>query len=156
MIDKSKIEQLVGDFLVDTPELFLVEVKISTSNDIEIVIDSDTHVSIDQCVALSKGIEGNLDREIEDFSISVYSSGIGQPLTKDRQLAKCVDKDVEVLLKNGLKIGGVLKSFDEKHVSIEYQKKEAVEGKKRKELVVHIDQYDRAEIKNIVELLTIK
>ena len=43
-------------------------------------IDSDTSVAIDACVRLSRSIEEELDRDEEDFSLTVASAGIGSEL----------------------------------------------------------------------------
>lgn len=156
MISKEALTKITESKLEGQETLFLVELTVSPSNDIEIVIDSDTYVSIEQCITLSKAIEADLDREVEDFSLSVYSSGIGQPLLKERQFRKCVGKPVEVVLKKGIKITGLLAEFTGQAIVLEYQTKEAVEGKKRKELVTHQQRIEMEEIKSVVQELEIK
>lgn len=156
MINKDSLIKITEDKLTSSEALFLVDLTVSPANDIEIVIDSDTYVSIDQCIVLSKSIEAELDREVEDFSLSVYSSGIGQPLLKERQFHKCVGKPVEVVLKKGTKLTGILVEFTGQSITLEYQSKEAVEGKKRKELVTHNQTIEMADIKSVVQELEIK
>lgn len=57
--------------------LSLVEVTVSDDNDIEITITRDGGgVSIDDCVDLSRHVESKLDRDKEDFSLTVSSAGI--------------------------------------------------------------------------------
>lgn len=156
MISKEILTQITEAKLEGQQDLFLVDLSVNQANDIEIVIDSDTYVSIDQCITLSKAIEGELDREAEDFSLSVYSSGIGQPLIKERQFHKCVGKPVEVVLKKGVKLTGVLSEFTGDAIVLEYQRKEAIEGKKRKEMVTYNDRIEMADIKSVVQELEIK
>lgn len=156
MINKTIIEQIAAREIASSPELFIVEINCTPHNEIEVIVDSDHYMTIDQCVVLSKAIEAELDRETEDFELTVASAGIGQPLKVERQYAKTVGRLVEVLFKNGLKILGTLVAADTQGIQIEYQVKEAVEGKKRKELVVKTEHYAFDEIKSVKEELIIK
>ena len=77
MIEKSLIEAIANDYLAAT-DLKLVRVKVSKENDITVYIHrSGAGVCIDDCVALSRHIEGKLDRDKEDFSLTVSSAGTG-------------------------------------------------------------------------------
>ena len=81
------------------------------------------------------GIAGEyykFDREEEDFSLTVMSAGIGQPLILPRQYRKMIGKEVEVVLKDGSKLIATLKSFSDDTLTLTYTEKVAVEGKKRK------------------------
>jgi len=88
MIDKLKIAELVNEKL--TEDQFLVDVTVSSSNVIHVMVDSDTGISINQIVEISRFIEGNLDREVEDFELSVFSAGLSEPFTLVRQYKKNV------------------------------------------------------------------
>ena len=70
MIDKLKIAELVNEKITD--DQFLVDVTVSSSNVIHIMVDSDSGISINQIVEISRYVEGNLDREVEDFELSVF------------------------------------------------------------------------------------
>lgn len=155
MINKQTIEEIALRHLEDSG-LFLVEINCSPSNEIEVVVDADNYLTIEDCIKLSKAIEGELDREAEDFELSVYSAGIGQPLKIHRQYLKTVSRPVELILRSGLKITGMLTAVTDDGLTIEYQVKEAVEGKKRKELVTKSDSYTFDQIKTTKEELTIK
>ena len=133
-MDVSKIETIVADFAAGT-DLFLVEVKISPMNEVEVVVDSDTAVTIDQCAALSRAIEAGFDRDAEDFEMSVMSAGIGQPLKLPRQFRKAVGHPVEAVMKDGMKYAGVLESADEEKIVVVWEERQLVEGKKRRQLV---------------------
>lgn len=155
MINKQIIEEIALKYLNDT-ELFLVEVHCSPSNEIEVVVDADNYLTIEHCIKLSKSIESELDREVEDFELSVYSAGIGQPLKIHRQYVKTVGRPVEVVLKSGMKVTGMLTNVTPDGITIEYQAKEAIEGKKRKETVTKTESYTFDQIKSTKEELTIK
>ena len=61
-------------------------------------------------------MEGHLDRDVEDFELEVGSAGITSPFKVLRQYVENVGNEVEMLLKSGTKLTGVLKSADEKRV----------------------------------------
>ena len=117
MITNSHISALVEESIQDT-DLFLVEVKVKPSNIIEVYVDADSAVSIDQCVAISRYVESKMDRDAEDFELSVFSWGLSGALKLDRQLQKYVGKDVEVKTKEQGKFQGKLVSFDSEKVEI--------------------------------------
>jgi len=117
MINKEQITVLCEEALAET-DRFLVEVKVKPSNVIEVYVDSDTAVNIDQCAELSRFIESKLDRDVEDFELSVLSWGLSGALKMDRQLQKYVGKDVEVKAKELGKLQGKLVRFDAEQVEI--------------------------------------
>lgn len=155
MIDTEKIIEIAGRKL-EGSEMFVVGCHCSPGNEIELLIDSDTSVSIDACVELSRAIEAEFDRDAEDFSLTVASAGIGSELKCLRQYRKLLGRPVEVLLQNGIKIVARLDEADETHLTLSYEEKQAVEGKKRKQLVRVTRTYPFAEIKSTREYLDFK
>ena len=117
MIDKNQIVVLVEEAVADS-DLFLVEVKVKPSNVIEVYVDADSAVNIDQCVAISRYVESKMDRDVEDFELSVFSWGLSGALKLDRQLKKYLDKEVEVKTKELGKVQGKLMDFDAERVEI--------------------------------------
>lgn len=155
MIDTEKIIEIAGRKL-EGSEMFVVGCHCSPGNEIELLIDSDTSVSIDACVELSRAIEAEFDRDAEDFSLTVASAGIGSELKCLRQYRKLLGRPVEVLLQNGIKIVARLDEADETHLTLSYEEKQVVEGKKRKQLVRVTRTYPFAEIKSTREYLDFK
>ena len=76
MIEKTFVEAIAGDYLKQT-DLKLVKVRVTKENDITVFIYRKDGVCIDDCVALSRHIESKLDRDREDFSLTVSSPGTG-------------------------------------------------------------------------------
>lgn len=75
MIEKALVEAIASEYLATT-DLTLVKVKVSKENDITVFIRrKGGGVCIDDCVDLSRHIEGKLDRDREDFSLTVSSAG---------------------------------------------------------------------------------
>lgn len=155
MIDCKKIAEAAAEELAGT-DRYVVECTCTPSNEIELLIDSDTSVSIEDCVALSQAIEARFDRDEEDFSLTVASAGIGSDLKLLRQYRKLIGKSVEVLLANGVKLLAVLEAADDDGITLSYDEKVAVEGRKRKELQ-HVEKHYRFdEIKYTREYLDYK
>jgi ribosome maturation factor RimP len=151
MIDKVKIAELVNEKL--TEDQFLVDVKVSSSNVIDIMVDSDTGISINQIVEISRFIESNLDREVEDFELSVFSAGLSEPLSLVRQYKKNIDKEIDVLLTSGQKLTGILIKADDQGIDLEVTTKEKSEGSKKKELVTRVHSLGYPEIKEAKKVL---
>ena len=118
MISENKIIQLAEDCLHET-DRFVVFIKVSTANQINVVIDGDHGVTIDHCVEMSRFIENSLDREIEDFELKVSTAGIDYPYVNIRQYKKNVGRSVQVTLKDGDVKRGKLKTANESVIEIE-------------------------------------
>lgn len=112
MISQQRIEELVTEKL-DGSDLFLVEVQIGIGNKILVEIDGDNGVGIDHCVSLSRHIEGSLDRDVEDFELSVTSSGLGRPLKIERQFAKNIGRTVALKKTDGMVVEGQMLSAND-------------------------------------------
>lgn len=135
MLDVKHIERIVEESLAGT-DMFVVEVKVSPGNEVEVTIDADTRVGIDACATLSRAIEAGLDRDAEDFALTVASAGIGQPLRLLRQYLKLVGRPVDVVFKDGSKRVGKLDAATDTQITVEGEVLELQEIKTTKE---HID-----------------
>lgn len=155
MIDCEKILAIAERELEGT-DLFTVSCKCSPSNEVELLIDSDTHVTIERCAELSRTIEAEFDRDVEDFSLTVASAGIGSELKNIRQYRKLIGQSVEVLLLSGVKVLAKLDEVTDDGITISYEEKQAVEGKKRKVLVEVSRTYSFDQIKYTKEYLDFK
>ena len=151
MIDKVKIAELVNEKLTD--DQFLVDVTVSSSNVIDIMVDSDTGISINQIVEISRFVESNLDREVEDFELSVFSAGLSEPLSLVRQYKKNLGTEIDVLLTSGQKLTGILIKADDHGIDLEVTTKEKSEGSKKKELVTRVHSLGYPEIKEAKKVL---
>ena len=146
MIDCNKIKEIAQAQLADT-DLFVVSCTCSPANEIELLVDSDTSVSIDACAALSRAVEAAFDREAEDFSLTVASAGIGSDLHCLRQYRKLTGRPVEVLLTGGTRLLATLLGADAEGIDRSYPEKQAVEGKKRRQTVEVTRRFTYDEIK---------
>ena len=155
MIEKKVVSQLIEEKLASSSN-YLVDVVIKPGNLIVVEIDNDEAVSKDDCAELSRYLEEHLDRDVEDYELEVGSAGITSPFKVLRQYVKNIGNEVEMLLKNGSKLTGVLKSADENGVVVSVEKKVKPEGAKRKVTVVEDESYTFDEIKYTKYLIRFK
>ncbi|MDR0941610.1 MAG: ribosome assembly cofactor RimP [Bacteroidales bacterium] len=133
VVTKERITQLVEQFIAGS-DLFLVDITVSPTAQISVAIDSGQGVDIDRCVALSRHIEGNLNREEEDFELTVASAGLSEPFKVYRQYEKNKGRYVAIVLTTGEKFVGTLLDVTPDEVQIEYEEtvKAGPKGKKKK------------------------
>ena len=112
MIDKEQISNIVEKSL-EGSDHFLVDVKVTPDNVITVEIDSMTGVDIDTCARLTREIEQEVDRDVEDYELEVGSAGLTSPLKVRRQYEKNIGNELEVLTRDGRKLTGTLKSINE-------------------------------------------
>ena len=129
---------------------FIIEVSVSKDNDIVLTVEKEEGViELDDCVSLSRYFESKFDREAEDYSLTVSSAGLDQPFKVFRQYQKALGTKVEVMLKGGKKMVAVLTAADQESITLKYTAKEAVEGKKKKELVEHEDRFTLDQVNSV-------
>ena len=139
MIDTKTIRELADEFLEGTSG-FIVDVKVASGNVIRVSLENDERTSIQDCMALSRHIEGSFDREEEDFSLDVGSPGLDQPLKVLRQYKKLIGQQVSVLPMVGKKLEGELVSVQEEAgeavgLVLNTREKKRIEGRKAKQWV---------------------
>lgn len=115
---RAKVEQLVEEFLQTREDLYLVDLKVSASNDVVVILDGDVSLSLQDCLDASRAIEFKLDREEADFSLQVMSAGLSEPLTLPRQYKKNLGRELEITLHNDEKITGELVEVDDEKVAL--------------------------------------
>ena len=112
MIEKIKILELVNGAL-EGSDKYLVNLKITPDNRIFVDIDGDNGVTIDDCIALSRAVESQLDRDEEDFELNVGSAGADQPLKMKRQYRRHLGRTLEVTLLDGKVVEGRLEDVSD-------------------------------------------
>ena len=155
MIDKEFLIGHAEDFLKESDN-YLVDINVNPGNIISVEIDNNSGVNIDDCVKLSRYLESQLNRDVEDFELTVGSVGLTSPFKSLKQYYKHIGNEVEVLTKKGLKLSGVLKSADENMFVITTYKREKLEGAKRKTEVSEDLKFGYDEIKHTKYLIRFK
>jgi len=150
MFDKQNIQRIVEEFIKGT-ELFLVAVKVSSSNRITVLADKKGGITIDECAFIHRHIENNLDREKEDFELLVSSPGLDIPFTVIEQYYKNEGKKVEVIDNEGNRHTGILKNITNGGFELECEVRSKGKSKEIKDLSFNFES-----IKSTRVVLTIK
>ena len=138
MIDTKKVEQIANEYL-QCKEIYLVGVKVTKNNVITVIIDGDRAVVVEDCIALSRFIETKLDRNIEDYELTVTSFGLGEYFTMKRQYNKNIGENLEIVNLENEKIFGILKAVNEDNITIENKKK-------KEDIVINFDDIEKARV----------
>ncbi len=138
MISKKEVETLIAERIAELDNgLFVVELNISATNVITVELDKfEGNVSVTDCMSVSRNVEHNLDREEQDFEITVSSAGLDKPLRVLAQYQKNIGRDVKVKLENSQKTEGTLIEVTDEYIVVENSHKEKIEGTKKKEVIV--------------------
>jgi ribosome maturation factor RimP len=151
MITERQIIKLIESHLAGS-EVFHVDVVVKPGNRISIFIDGDHGVTIEACRELNHFINENLDREKEDYDLTVSSAGADRPLKLPRQYRKNTGKSLEIITKTGEKYTGLVVSTSETGVEL---KIEPVK-KTKKEQEIKIMTLLYSDIKAAKEVITFK
>ena len=120
---KDKVRTLLDNALTENESLFLIDFTIDAGNKIRVILDGDNGVSLSDCMAISRGIEHNLDREEEDFSLEVTSAGATTPLELPRQYKKNIGRKLEVKTLEETFEGNLTAATDES-ITLEWKARE--------------------------------
>ena len=143
---KTEYIKAIAEPILENRNLFLVDLKISKDNVIEIFADALQGMNIQTCIEVSREIETRLNRNEEDFELTVSSAGIGYPFKVEGQYKKNLNKTVEIKFQDNSKLTGILKSFNPETLTVEYEEK--------KEIVKTEKILQREEIKEIKDIVT--
>ena len=122
-MDKKKVQDLLEEALAENQDLYLIELSFLPGNKINIVIDGDSGVSLSECIRISRSIDGNFDREEEDFSLEVTSPDIAEPLKVKRQYVKNLNRILSVKL-NDQKVEGTLSEVNKEDIVLTWKARE--------------------------------
>ena len=132
MITAEALGNTIANYLNDNG-LFLVDIEISKDSDITVAIESrEGDVKIENCVDIDRIIGGAFDRDVEDYSLTVTSAGLDQPFKVLDQYIKFIGSEVEVVVKGGGKVKGILSSAGADSFELTTSKMVKVEGSKKK------------------------
>lgn len=99
---------------------FLVDVTVSKDNDIEVIIEKEQgDVDWEDCSAIDKVVHEAFDQDVEDYALTVSSAGLDRPFKVLKQYLKAIGTKVEVWLKGGKKVKGVLDAANEADITVD-------------------------------------
>ena len=141
---QERLEAMVAAMLNGNEDYFLVDLRVRPGNNIKVILDADSGVSIDKCVDYNR----HLYKQIEaaglfpdgDFALEVSSAGVDEPLRFQRQYRKNIGRQVEVILKDGTKREGKMMEVSDDGIVVEETMGKNPGGKptgKKKEVRIH-------------------
>jgi ribosome maturation factor RimP len=115
--------------IIEATGNYLEELSITSAGKVKIltvIIDSDTHLNLDQVTAVTKEISEVIEAlpELGDgaFTLEVTSPGLDRPLTKPRHWRKNLDRLVKIIMTSGQEIQGRIGEATETTVLVDSQK----------------------------------
>jgi ribosome maturation factor RimP len=125
------ITGFVNSILEDNTELFLVSLKIKTTNNIKVYVDGDNGITVENCIRINRKLYKLIEEKgmypEGDFSLEISSPGVDEPLKLYRQYKKNIGRNVEVVFADDTKQEGKLFEATETDILIE-----TTEGKGKK------------------------
>ncbi len=149
MTFKEQVEQQLNNSLLERPSLFLIDISISDSYKIVVTLDGDNGVTLQDCIDVTRAIEGNLDREAQDYSLEVASVGVGSPLKLVRQYIKNIGRTL-IVKTNEATIEAALTAADDTKIVLSWEAREPKKIGKGKETVLKNQEIPYNEIKQAV------
>jgi ribosome maturation factor RimP len=115
--------------IIEATGNYLEELTITSAGKVKIltvIVDSDSHLNLDQITAVTKEISEVIEalEELGDsaFTLEVTSPGIDRPLTKPRHWRKNFDRLVKITMTSGQDIQGRIGEATEATVLVGDQK----------------------------------
>ena len=115
--------------IIEATGNYLEELSITSAGKVKIltvIIDSDTHLNLDQVTAVTKEISEVIEalEGLGDgaFTLEVTSPGLDRPLTKPRHWRKNLDRLVKIIMTSGQEITGRIGEATETTVLVDSQK----------------------------------
>ena len=150
MIKLRRVEELVEEKISETDQ-FVVEIKVNPKNEILILLDTmNGSVSVSDCMAVSRWVERNIDREEEDYKLEVSSPGLDKPFKVKKQFSKNVGRQVIMKLNDAREIKGELLTVDQELVEIKTKEKVKIGKKKQWQEAVEKINFDEIEEAKVV------
>lgn len=140
-MEYAKIEKAAELATVEN-NAFLVELEVKPNNVIIAYVDADEGLTMDQIKMINRKMESELDRDAEDFNLTVSSPDLNRPLKIWRQYKKNIGRYLKVKYEDSL-VEGKLERVEQDflvlsvpqkkksapHLELEIQFAEIVEAK---------------------------
>lgn len=136
MITTERVTTAINEAIAGT-NIYLVDLKVSPNNKIAVFLDTDTRITLDECKMVNRALEQKLNRDKEDFDLTVSSPGLDEPLKHIRQYKKRIGSQVAAVTKDGQKAIGKLIEVTDDGITIEEKTVEKVEGKKTRQTIIN-------------------
>ncbi len=149
MITKDHIRKLVTEHISGTG-IFLVDVRLSSTGRITVLIDRPEGLKIEDCVMLSKHISNDLGEELGDYELNVSSPGLDMPLLVEEQFIRNEGKMVDVVTHEGERIKGIMMNVTKGGFDLK------TETKVKKETVTAVRSFNFEDVKSVKVIISFK
>lgn len=153
MTFKEKVNTVLAEALSQKPSLFLIDLTITDAFKVIVTLDGDQGVVLQDCIDISRAVEGNLDREEQDYSLEVASAGVSSPLKNIRQYKKNIGRTLKVKTATEI-IEAELSDANDDFVILSWEAREPKKIGKGKETVQKRLELPYVDIKEAIVTIT--
>ena len=150
MITKDHIRRLAEEHIGDSG-IFLVDVRLSSTGRITVIIDRDEGVNIDDCASMSKNISNDLGEEMGDYELNVSSPGLEMPFLVLRQYLKNEGRMVAVVTNEGDSEKGMLMNVTKGGFDLKSETRQ-----KNKEIITTVRSFNYEDVKTVKVIISFK
>jgi ribosome maturation factor RimP len=150
MITKDHIRKLAENHINGTG-IFLVDVRLSSTGRITVLIDRNEGVTIDDCAEMSRYISQELGEEVGDFELNVSSPGLDMPLLVIEQYRKNEGRMVDLVSNDGSREKGILMNVTHGGFDLRVDSKQ-----KKKEVASVIRSFNFEDVKSVKVIISFK
>ena len=149
MITKDHIRKLAEQHISGTG-IFIVDVRLSSTGRITVLIDRPEGLKIEDCVMLSKQLSNDLGEELGDYEMNVSSPGLDMPLLVPEQFVKNEGRMVDVTTGEGERLKGVMINVTAGGFDLQ------TETKQKKEKVTVVRSFNYEDVKSVKVIISFK
>jgi ribosome maturation factor RimP len=150
VITKDHIRRLTEEHIAGSG-IFLVDVRLSSTGRITVLIDRNEGVTIDDCASLSRKLSQELGEEVGDYELNVSSPGLDMPLLVHRQYIKNEGRMVDVTALDGEHIKGLLMNVTIGGFDLRTEARQ-----KNKEIVTTVRSFNFEDVKSVKVIISFK
>lgn len=150
MITKDHIRKLAESHISGTG-IFLVDVRLSSTGRITVLIDRNEGVTIDDCASMSRFISNELGEAVGEYELNVSSPGLEMPFLVIEQYRKNEGRLVEVVSNDGSREKGALMNITHGGFDLRVDTKE-----KKKEITSVIKSFNYEDVKSVKVIISFK
>ncbi len=150
MIFEERIRKAVEESIAANPDLFLVELQISPEKNITVTVDGFRPVPLSECMRITRDVESKVNRDIEDYALTVGTFDITKWFEDRRQFHKNLGHRLKVKTSEGEK-EGILQQITENGIVLENKVREPKpvgKGKHTvvKKIIIPFEQIEKAKV----------
>jgi len=147
MISEEHIKSIINNEIRNR-NLFLVDLKMSSSNKINVFIDSMKGVTLEECAKLNFMIKEKLNKHIDDYVLKVSSPGLNKSLILPLQYEKNLGRYLDIITKDGKKTTGRLTKVTRNGIQIKSEVAVKDKPGRKRERVTKDYVFDFTDIKS--------